>query len=127
MILATWQLKLPYDRPPLSLNKSMHWAKQRKIERQIMDDVQWLARFAKLPKGLEHVRVELIWQPSIKRTRDTDNPTPTLKKVIDGLVKYGLVVDDDVSHVESACLILDVQPGRGQLSAIVTELAQSGP
>lgn len=117
-----WSLMLPYDRPPLSLNKNMHWAKQRELERQIMDDVQWLARAAKLPKGLRYVEITLLWAPSVKRTRDTDNPTPTLKKVIDGLVKYGLIPDDNHDVVRSSCMILPLIKGRGQVYVSIQQL-----
>lgn len=120
-----WALALPYDRPPLSLNREMHWAKRRQAERQIMDDVQWLARQQKLPRGkdaLRRIHVRLVWTPSVKRTRDTDNPTPTLKKVIDGLVRYGLVMDDHHDIVSSECVINAIAHGRGHVVVAIQEI-----
>lgn len=119
----SWTLLLPYDAPPLSLNKRMHHHKEAAWKRQIKDDVGWLARAAKLPKNqLHRVLIQLVWTPSVKRSRDTDNPTTTLKPCIDALVIYGLVPDDNRDVVESNCVIRDVMPRRGKLELVVTEL-----
>lgn len=97
-----WALTLPYASPPLSLNRHMHHMKEAAERRQIKQDVGWLARAAKLPRGLHRVHVVLVWRPKQIRRRDSDNPSPTLKPAIDALVQYGLVVDDTVAHVSSS-------------------------
>lgn len=102
---ATWELTLPWPRPPLDLNKRRHYMAEYRIRQQIIPAVHVLALQAKLPKGLDRVRIVLHWQPAIVRLRDTDNPTPTLKVCIDALTRYGLVPDDDSEHVTSGCVI----------------------
>lgn len=119
----SWTLTLPYDKPPLSLNSRMHFRKEAQWKRQIKDDVGWLARAAKLPRNeLRRVLIQLVWTPSMKRDRDTDNPTATLKPAIDGLVRYGLVPDDNRDVVESNCIIRSHVSGRGKLELVITEL-----
>jgi crossover junction endodeoxyribonuclease RusA len=105
MSRPVWVVPLPYDRPPLSLNGRMHWAQQSRWKRQLRGDALLLARAHHLPRGLTRVRVELHWRPRDRRARDSDNPTATLKPLIDGLRDYGLVADDDSAHVSSECVI----------------------
>ncbi|WP_051165355.1 hypothetical protein [Nocardia testacea] len=82
-------LPLPYSKPPLSLNDSgasrgAMFAKAR-VRRQIRADVCRLAALAYLPRGVEHVTVQLHYQPRDNRTRDTDNLAATLKPLCDAL------------------------------------------
>jgi hypothetical protein len=111
---------LPYDRPPLSMNKRLHHMAEYRVREQIRTDVLALARFYKLPKGLDRVHVVLHWSPIVRRSRDTDNPAPTVKAIIDALKVgtpkkpgYGLVPDDDSEHVSSGVVIHPVRPFRG--------------
>lgn len=98
-------LHLTDPKPPLSLNDRQHWSTKNRITQRLKDDVFWLALAAKLPKKCAFADIRLVWQPDTHRRRDTDNATPTLKACIDGLVGYGLVPDDDSSHVSSGCEI----------------------
>lgn len=117
--MTEYRLDLPYDNPPLSLNREIHWTKKRQWEKQIMSDTMWLALAARVPKGLDRVHIELHWQPGSTRRRDSDNPTPTLKKVIDGLVKHGLVTDDTHDHVSSECIIEPTVQKQGKVWVII--------
>jgi hypothetical protein len=101
----TWTIDLPYDTPPLSLNDRMHHMVAYRLKKQLKADGRVLALSAKLPRGLDRVHIILHWQPPDRRHRDSDNPTATLKPLIDGLVAYGLVVDDNSAHVTSECVI----------------------
>ena len=108
----TWTLELPFDRPPLSLNARQHHMAVYRIRQQIIEAVHWQAIAQRLPKNLDHVGIVLHWQATVKRSRDTDNPAPTLKACIDALAGgrgkrrgYGLVVDDDSEHVTSGVVI----------------------
>lgn len=58
---------------------------------------------------------------------------PTAKALLDGLVDYGLVPDDNARHVEGPYLAADVLPpvnGRpaliGRVRVTITELASKG-
>jgi hypothetical protein len=117
---------LPYDRPPLSMNKRLHHMAEYRVREQIRTDVLALARFYKLPKGLERVHVVLHWSPIVRRTRDTDNPGPTVKAILDALKPgtpkkpgHGLVPDDDSEHVSSEVVIHPVRPFRHTRRRIV--------
>jgi len=104
------EIDLPYQRPPLSLNGRMHWADKARWTKQLRDDAMVLAVKHRLPKGLAHVGIVLHWQATTRRQRDTDNPTPTLKALIDGLTRYGLVEDDDSGHVTSGVVVESLAP-----------------
>lgn len=120
----TWQLELPYERPPLTLNSRMHHMKAYREAEQIKNDVGWLAKAKKLPsdRSVRRVRIELYWEPGSRRRRDEDNPQPTLKHCIDGLVRHGLVPDDNVDVVASGVTILPAVRGRGRTWLQITEL-----
>lgn len=119
----TWVLRLPYSAPPLSLNKKLHWSAEYKWKQQIQSDVLNMARYVRLPKGLSRVEIVLHWAPSVRRDRDTDNPTLTLKPAIDALIRYGLCADDSHEYVSSRCVIEPIaKPSQVWLS--VTDLSQ---
>jgi crossover junction endodeoxyribonuclease RusA len=117
----SWTIDLPWPRPPLDLNKRMHWGQVHRIRNEILPAMHILALQAKLPKGLERVRIVLHWQPRVARKRDSDNPSSTLKACIDGLTRYGLTEDDDSAHVESACVIEPLGP-KSRLWLTITEV-----
>jgi hypothetical protein len=85
----------PFLAPPLSLNRKMHWAKEERIKA----DLRTLVRARCRIPATDHIHVWLRWQPRVKRNRDGDNPTPTIKPCVDQLVKCGVVVDDTTEHV----------------------------
>lgn len=105
-----WLLKLPYPRPPLSLNQHLHHMAEAKRRAEIKADVGWLIRQQKITKGLDHVRVCLLWVARDTGRRDTDNAHPSLKPMIDALVEQGVVADDDYTHVTSA---VEIAPPSG--------------
>lgn len=108
-----WLLTLPYPSPPLRDNDRPHWAAKARTVKELRRDAWVLARAEKLPKGLGRVRIVLHWRPAIVRRRDPLSAAPTLKPLVDGLVDYGLVVDDDIEHVELRCVVEPVgRPGR---------------
>ncbi|MFI5784063.1 hypothetical protein [Nocardia sp. NPDC051570] len=82
-------LPLPYSRPPLSMKDSgvsrgATFAKAR-ARKQIRKDVCRLAAIAFLPRGVDHVTVQLHYRPRDNRVRDTDNLWATLKPACDAL------------------------------------------
>ena len=88
-----WRIRLPYVKPPLSLNARQHWAARARETRRVRSDVRLLVRAAKVPE-LGRVRVQLEYTPRDARRRDTDNLVATLKAVCDGVVDAGVVPDD---------------------------------
>lgn len=98
----SWTIRLPYTKPPLSLNDSdVGWrAKAAKIAR-LRRDVMVLAAAHRLPRGLSRVRVQLVYVPRDARRRDTDNLVATLKPICDSIAAgtrrnpgWGMVPDD---------------------------------
>lgn len=88
----TWEIALPWKKPPLTLNQRMHWAKKAQITKMLRDSARYLAR-NRVPE-LGACDVTLVWHPRDRRRRDADNPFPTLKALADGLVDAGVVADD---------------------------------
>lgn len=134
MSMHTWMIPLVgYDCPPLSLNYRMNRWEAARRRAELMDLVHWSAKRQQLPQGLGRVRIELHWRPNTRRPRDTDNPAPTIKACVDALAKgskkrpgYGLVADDDAAHVESGCVIEEVDPQRlSQLWLTITDLSEA--
>lgn len=118
---AEFWIKLPYTRPPLSLNDRSHWANSGRAKAALKADTRVLARSVKLPTAAERAKVTLIYNPPDKRRRDTDNLFATLKPCLDGLIDYGLTADDDSTHIESACAIGEIRkPGQVWLKIEVT-------
>ncbi len=120
--MSEWTLDLPaYVSPPLRDNDRAHWAVKASKTRQLRENVYWLAVAARLPKDLGRARIVLHWQPTTVRRRDQLSIAPTLKPLVDGLVDYGLIVDDDSDHAELSCRIEPVgKPSRVWLS--ITDL-----
>jgi hypothetical protein len=114
-----WSVALPYAKfdgrgvkhpvPPLSLNKKMNRHAERELKRRIRNEVALLARSAKVPH-LAAGTVTLVWCPRVVRPRDTDNPIPTLKPAIDGLVDAGVFDDDNAAIVRSAVAVMPADP-----------------
>ena len=116
----TWTVRLPWTKPPLSLNDRSHWRKKAADTA----DVRRLARlFVEVQTQYavcERVAVTLTYCPRDKRRRDADNLVSTLKAVCDGIVDAHLVADDTpefmVKHMpeigeptNDPCLILTIE------------------
>lgn len=93
----TWMIRLPYTRPPLSLNGREHWRTRARHAKTIRAHVREWATYT-IP-NLERVAVELHYVPRDARRRDADNLVPNLKHAIDGLVDAGIVADDTPEFV----------------------------
>lgn len=95
-----WEIVLPYPAgPPLSLNRRLHWAAEKRIHDQLQADVAWLLKAKKIP-AMDRCAVWLDWTPRVTRRRDTDNVESTRKCCVDQLVKSGLVEDDTAEFVD---------------------------
>lgn len=92
-------LELPKLAGWLNANVKRHWAPNAKLVKAWRHGAHIYARQAKLPKGLQHVRIDAyVWKNS-RRQYDPHNLMPTLKPVIDGLVDYGLIPDDNTTYL----------------------------
>lgn len=93
---------------PLTVNKvatlhRMAWAKHTNLTRQRW---QLLAVEAKLPRALDAVSVTVTPLHKDRRSpQDCASAAPSAKAAIDGLVDYGLIVDDDATHLVSVTFL----------------------
>lgn len=92
-------LELPKLAEWLNLNTKRHWAKNAKLVKAWRHGSHIIARQHRLPKGFVRVQVDAYVWKSSRRQYDPHNLMPTLKPVIDGLVDYGLIPDDNTTHL----------------------------
>jgi len=97
-VTDTWVLPLPYRRPPLSLNQKMHYMVEHKIKGELKQAAIVIAKQQRIPR-LRACTAELVWFKGDNRRADSDNTSPTLKPLMDGLVAAGILPDDDSAHV----------------------------
>jgi hypothetical protein len=77
----------------------LHWAKRKRLVDEWHRDVFFLCREAKIDKA-ESIHVEATVRYPDRRKRDTLNLiSPLDKLVFDGLVKAGVISDDDPEHL----------------------------
>lgn len=93
------RLELPKLADWLNLNQKQHWAKTAKLAKAWRHGANIIARQHRLPKGLQRVQVDAYAWKNSRRVYDPHNLMPTLKPVIDGLVDYGLIPDDNTTHL----------------------------
>lgn len=89
-------LRLPWNKPPLTMNGREHWSKRAQITRQIRTASRYLCNGL---GAVEAVQVTLTYYPKDRRVRDADNLIATYKPVCDGIVDAGIVPDDDPAHM----------------------------
>lgn len=97
---TTKLLPLPQHTPPLTANQRLHWAQKARITKQLRHTTHILAKTKKLPTGT-YATITLHYVPATNRRRDRHNLWPTVKAAVDGLIDYGLVPDDDHTHVST--------------------------
>lgn len=100
----------------LSMNQRLHWAPKAERVRQWRALARFTAQQAKLPTRLENVHITAHVHKTDRRSYDVHNLLPTMKAVIDGLVDYGLVDDDDNSRLTGP----DMRHGEKQDQAGIT-------
>src|SRR5688572_3394619 len=102
--MSQWVIKMPFLRPPLSLNdRFASYHQERSLQKNIAHDVSIVARRAikdgALAADLQRIAVELIYYPSNNGRRDADNIAATLKPILDGHVDAKVIPDDKAEHV----------------------------
>ena len=97
-------IKLPWQRPPLTLNDGGHARHKAAAIKQARADAGWTIRAANLTP-IEHAdKVTLHWQLPDRLRRDADGMTATLKPCLDALVDQGILKDDSWLYVaETSC------------------------
>jgi crossover junction endodeoxyribonuclease RusA len=98
-----WAIKMPFSRPPLSLNdRHSSYFTERRAQQEVAHMVSAVARQA-IKSGLleprPRIAVELLYYPGNNGRRDADNIAATLKPILDGLVDAKVIPDDKADHV----------------------------
>jgi hypothetical protein len=128
-------IRLPYLSPPLTYNQMMgkHWSMVHQAKTHLLEAGFYLSRARhavmsahqyagavdldlspghreSLPRPfLSAVTVELIYWPGNNTVHDADNMAPTLKYIVDGLRKSGVLKDDRGRYVRSAtCTVIEL-------------------
>ena len=100
----------------LSPNGRAHWATKRKFTEAVHDFVKLRAFVQQLQPMIGYVVMQPTFIYPVARTRDDDNlSTGVLKAVRDGLVRAGLLMADDMDHLEQKRPIVEVQKRRRAL------------
>ena len=122
-----WTLALPYQKPPLTLNMRLHHMAKWRLEQEIQTAALVLARAQKVPM-CERISVELHWRPKTRRARDGDNLFATIKPLVDGIRKAGVISDDDSTRVVHRNPVIhppESAAPHGGLWLVITDLSGS--
>lgn len=94
-VAGRYEVALPWHKPPLTANQQrrMHPLAEAKLKATMLSAARWTIRAAHLP-DMVYADVTLHWRMPDRRTRDADGAMPTLKVVLDALVKEGVLYDD---------------------------------
>jgi crossover junction endodeoxyribonuclease RusA len=117
---AVFELWIPQPAGWINSNHRPHWAQRAKLTKAWRQAGLMYARQAKLPTGLERVRIEAHVVKSTAREYDAHNLMPTGKAIMDGLVDYGLVPDDKNKHVVGP----DMREGGKGLPGILVKITE---
>lgn len=121
-----WTLPLPFQKPPLTLNMRLHHMARYRLEQRLQGVALVLARSQKIP-ACERISVELHWRPSTRRARDGDNLFATIKPLVDGLRKAGVIADDDSTRVIHRSPVIhspETAIPHGVLWLVITDLGE---
>jgi Holliday junction resolvase RusA-like endonuclease len=118
----TITLTIPAPAKWLNSNDRMHWRPKAKLTKAWRQAAHVYARQAKLPKGLARVRIDVQVHKTTPNRYDAMNLYPTLKAVVDGLVDYGLVMDDNNDHVTGPFITDGGRDDTAKVVLTVTEI-----
>ena len=124
VVLREWRLEMPAPAPWLNANQRVDRRAQTEDRACWRDAAHTWAIARKLPKGLARVRITATASFPTLRRRDVDNYAPTVKAVIDGLKRYGLVPDDNAKHVISVELCISDRRAISPLGLLVLDIRE---
>lgn len=111
--LAGYALHLPWEKNPIPANKPSgrsHWTHQYRAVSLVRNTAMTLALHRIPPQ--ERIRVRLDWEVATKHKRDEDNLVPTMKALVDGLVRGGVIVDDTRQYCLRDMPVINYRPNR---------------
>lgn len=96
-----WVLGFPQPAQRLSMNDRMHWGRTHALKQAWRDATYWWAHANGLPASLPPCEIRVTFPVTDRRRRDSDNPAPTVKAIVDGLVLAECWPDDTPEWVET--------------------------
>lgn len=94
-----WVLTLPAGTRLITMNDRLHHMKLYSLNQELKETTGWLARAAKMPRGLELVYIRYYVRRPDMRRLDPSNWMLTAKGCVDGLVECGVLPDDNSKRV----------------------------
>lgn len=117
-----WTLEFPAGLELLSMNGREHYMARHRKAQALKDAAIVMVRKAKVP-SLERISLAVYYDPPVRRKRDHDNLMATYKHLADGIVKAGVVPDDDTAHIlPPHCEVTGVIVPRGRLRIVISEV-----
>jgi Holliday junction resolvase RusA-like endonuclease len=112
----------------LSLNSRVHWSKRYSLSKKAGSEVANLVKselsgWTCGEDPMDRARISLQFHTKGTRKHDYDNLLSACKAYFDGLVQAGVLVDDDVDHLEIGSMIL-YRDGRESTIIKVEELEE---
>ena len=96
-----WVLRFPEPAQRLSMNDRLHYIRRHTLNEAWVKAAFWWAKANGLPKHLPPCDVRVTFPVKDRRRRDSDNPAPTVKAIVDGLVLAECWPDDTPEWVET--------------------------
>ena len=127
-----WTVRLPWTKPPLSLNDRSHWRKKAADTATVREEsadciyhvVGRTFRYDGTPSTTcDRVKATLTYYPRDKRRRDATNLVATYKAVIDGMVDAGVIPDDTPEYLVEVMPVIAAPDGDPRLVLHIEEIA----
>lgn len=142
-----WTIAFPAPGRMLSVNGNPHWRRTSPIRKAFREAMYLYARQARLPQGLQRVRLDFVLRfPSAGRRDAANYHGNVIKPCVDALgpaidtvragkpikaVGYGLIPDDTAQYLDGPHVVLG-EPVRdkampyGQVAVTITDLSCTG-
>lgn len=121
MSARSWTVTIPAPTVWLNANRGLHWTQRAVAVKVWRDAAHVYAKQAKLPR-LDRIHIGAVLFFPDRRKRDAHNYYPTLKACVDGLVDYGLIVDDSTEYLDGPDIRMgDPKPGRNRVVLTIRE------
>ena len=104
----------------LNINDTRHWAPQAKLVKLWRNIGYYTAKVNHLPTGLHRVTIFAEIHKTDNRKYDAHNLMPTLKPIVDGLVDYGLIPDDNNTHLTGPFITEGEKRPRPEVTLTIT-------
>lgn len=109
------------DTKPISINKyqKQHWSKQAEEKEDLEHSVFYIAKQNRIESVSEYpITVKFIFVLCKKTRRDLDNMAVSCKYILDGLRKAGVILDDDINHINE----LNLKAHYGSQDKIIVQI-----